>query len=142
MEKMETEFDFRNHKVGDNVYHIIHGWVTIEYKEQNSFYVKTQSFNYGGKFRGNDKNPTIYPLNPFEQTEERMVEVYLETDNIWQEKILIKELKNGKVLCWLDACKAAAYVWNKWREIQPKKELTTEEKIDVLWKKFQENGKN
>ena len=137
---MKTEFDFKNYQVGDKVYHIVHGWVKIEYKERNCFFVKTQSFNYDGKFRESEENPTIYPFNPFKQTGERTVEVYNDNNDNWEKKVLIKELKSGEVLCWLDAYKAAAYVWNKWREIQQKKELTTEEKINILWEKHNNNG--
>jgi hypothetical protein len=39
---MEKEFDFRNHQVGDKVYHITDGWVFIEKKEQDFFFVKDQ----------------------------------------------------------------------------------------------------
>jgi hypothetical protein len=133
---MEKEFDFRNHQVGENVYHIVYGWVNIEYKEQNCFYVNAQLFYYDGKSRISDENPTIYPFNPFEQTEERMVEVYSDDGECWEKRILIKEIKNSKVLCWAKGeDKTGAFFWDKWREIQPKKELTTEEKINILWEK-------
>jgi hypothetical protein len=136
---MEKEFDFSNHQVGDKVYHVVRGWAVIEQKEQNFFSVKGEAVYYNGKLRELHENPTIYPFNPFEQTEERMVEVYLEVDNIWIEKTLIKELKNGEALCWIQN-KLSAHVWKKWREIQPKKELTTKEKIDILWEKHNNNG--
>jgi hypothetical protein len=133
---MEKEFDFKNHQVGDKVYHIVHGWVKIEKKVGDFFYVKAQSYNYDGKYREDNENPTIYPHNPFEQTEERMVEVYSDDGECWEKRILIKEIKNSKVLCWAKGeDKTDAYVWDKWREIQPKKELTTEEKINILWEK-------
>ena len=135
---MKKEFDFRNHQVGDKVYHIIHGWAKIEHKEQNCFHVKATSFYYDGKSRENYENPTIYPFNPFEQTEERTVEVYNNHWKSWEKRVLIKKLKNGKVLCW-NTDNIAAHVWDKWREIQPKKELTTEEKIDILWEKHNNN---
>ncbi len=137
---MEKEFDFKNHQVGDKVYHIFYGWVKIEYKEQNCFYVNAQLFYYDGKSRIIDENPTIYPHNPFEQTDERIVEVYDETiGNIWRERVLVKELENGEALCWEDEYKSDAYAWKEWREIQPKKELTTEEKINILWEKHNNN---
>jgi hypothetical protein len=131
---MEKEFDFKNHQVGDKVYHIVHGWVKIEKKVGDFFYVKAQSYNYDGKYREDNENPTIYPHNPFEQTEERMVEVYNYHWKSWEKRVLIKKLKNGEALCW-NTGNRNAYVWDKWREIQPKKELTTEEKINILWEK-------
>jgi hypothetical protein len=134
---MKTEFDFKNHQVGDKVYHIFEGWGTVQYKEQNSFYVEAQSFYYDGKSRISDENPTIYPFNPFE---ERMIEVFNDHGDFWEKRILIKEIKNGEALCWEDEDKTDASFWDKWREIQPKKELTTEEKIEILWEKHNNNG--
>jgi hypothetical protein len=133
---MEKEFDFRNHQVGDKVYHIIDGWVTIQKKEQNCFYVKSQYFNYNGKFSNIDENPTIYPDNPFGG---KMIEVKIVNEFVPRE--LIRILPNNSVLCWGEELqKEAAFVWKEWREIEPKKELTIDEKIFILWKNFQENG--
>lgn len=133
---MEKEFDFRNHQVGDKVYHITRGWVKIEHKEKGLFFVDRKSYYYNGKFVTIDENPTIYPYNPFEG---RIIEVNTGFHK-FEPRELIKVLTNDKVLCW-DQEKEAAYVFNKWREIEPKKELTTEEKVLILWKKFQENGR-
>ena len=132
---MEKEFDFRNHQVGDKVYHIIDGWVTIQKKEKNCFYVKAQYFNYNGRFSNIDENPTIYPHNPFE---ERMVEV--KTFGGFVPRELIKILPNNSVLCWNSEEKKHTTVHKEWREIQPEKELTIDQKILILWKKHQENA--
>ena len=133
---MEKEFDFRNHQVGDKVYDIVDGWVTIEYKEEDLFFVKGQSFIYNGKLRQNDENPTIYPYNPFE---ERMVEV--KTFGGFVPRELLKILPNNSVLCWDSEEKKYTTIHKEWREIQPKKELTVDEKILILWEKHQENGR-
>ena len=54
---------------------------------------------------------------------------------------LIRILPNNSVLCWGEELQEeAAFVWKEWREIEPKKELTIDEKIFILWKNFQENG--
>lgn len=137
---MTKEFDFRNHQVGDKVYHITRGWVKIEHKEENRFSIKVEAYSFNGKIRQSDENPTIYPYNPFEGNGERVIEVYSGFNRNWVKKDLIKELDNSKALCW-NRDKLAATVWDKWREIEPKKELTTEQMVLILWKKFQENGR-
>jgi hypothetical protein len=133
---MEKEFDFRNHQVGDKVYDIIDGWVKIEHKEQYCFFVKAQSVNYNGKFRESDENPTIYPHNPFHG---RMIEVKKIGGFVPRE--LLKILPNNSVLCWnVEEEKKYTTVHKEWREIQPEKELTLDQKILILWKKHQENA--
>jgi hypothetical protein len=141
---MKTYFNFKDANIGDKVYHVVNGWSTIVVKTQDYFIVECDgfklSFSFNGKRNNWDKKTSIYPFNPFVQTEERMVEVCKDYNDNWENKVLIKELKNGEVLCWEDEYKTDAYVWKEWREIQPKNELTTEEKINILWEKHNNNG--
>lgn len=132
---MEKEFDFRNHQVGDKVYHVTRGWVKIEHKEEGLFFVEGKSYCYNGKFVTIDENPTIYPYNPFEG---RMIEV--KTFGGFVPRELIKILQDNSVLCWNSEDKKHTTVHKEWREIETKKELTIDEKIFILWKNFQENG--
>ena len=132
---MQKEFDFRNHQVGDKVYHVARGWVKIKKKYEDFFYVEEESIYYNGKFIDTDENPTIYPYNPFEG---RMIEVKKIVGFVPRE--LIKILPNNSVLCWNSEEKKYTTVHKEWREIQPEKELTIDEKILILWKKHQENA--
>lgn len=133
---MEKEFDFRNHQVGDKVYHIVNGWVKIKKKYEDFFYVEEESIYYNGKFIDTDENPTIYPYNPFE---ERMINVKKIVGFVPRE--LIKILPDNSVLCWESEEKKYTAIYKEWREIQPEKELTIDQKILILWKKHQENGR-
>ena len=140
---MKTEFNFKNAKEGDKVYHVSDGWTEITAINEKSFYIKGYyySFRFNGKFLEEDQNPSVYPYNPFEN-QERVVEV-LTSYGKWVKRVLIIE-KDGVALCWSLAetleeakNKSEATTWKQWREIQePQKELTQEEKINILWEKY------
>jgi len=138
-------FNFKDAKVGDKVYHVSMGWVTVNYNDGHGIEInECKMYNMDGREDSKDENPTIYPYNPFEKNSERVVEV-LTSYGSWIKRVCITE-KNGGVLCWnisetLEDVKYAAETsfWKEWREIEPEKELTQEEKINLLWEKF---GKN
>jgi len=142
---MKTNFNFKDAKEGDKVYHVAKGW--IEIIALHPWSVETYDFklyNLEGKEDEKDENPTIYPYNPFEQNQERVVEV-LNSYGSWIKRVCIAK-KNKGVVCWnsaesLDEAEysAKAIFWTEWREIEPEKELTQEEKINLLWENF---GKN
>ena len=141
---MKTKFNFKNYKEGDKVYHVLLGWCEITSICEQSFFIKGcyYSFKFSGKFTDEDLNPTIYPYNPFEQNQERVVEVFT-TYGKWVKRVLIAE-KDGKAVCWVLAetleeakNKSEAQTWSEWREIQPKKELTFKEKVNLLWEKHE-----
>lgn len=135
-------FDFKNAKVGDKVYHVVKGW--IEIISTYPLAVETFDFklyNLEGKEGEKDENPTIYPYNPFEKNSDRVVEVLSSYGN-WIKRVCIAE-KNDGVVCWNSAeslneakYNTTATFWKEWREIEPEKELTQEEKINLLWEKF------
>jgi len=139
---MKTNFNFKDAKVGDKVYHVAMGWVTVSYNDGHNIGVNIfKTYNINGKENEKDENPTIYPFNPFEKNSERVVEV-LYSYGSWIKRVCIAE-KNGGVLCWsasvtIEEAKyaASATFWKEWREIEPEKELTQEEKINLLWEKF------
>lgn len=134
---MKTEFNFKEYKVGGAVYHVTRGWTTIESIEKDYFEVENDgcAFFLDGKINTIDSYPTIYPYNPFEKNEEREIEVSNGGEN-WVKRTLIKRLDNStSVLCW--NYERQAIVWDRWREIQPQKELTFEEKVNILWKKHE-----
>ncbi len=139
---MKTNFNFKDAKVGDKVYHVAMGWVTVNYNDGHGFEInECKMYNMDGREDSKDENPTIYPYNPFEKNGERVVEV-LSCYGSWIKRVCIIE-KNGGVVCWststtLEEAKYAtnATFWKEWREIEPEKELTQEEKINLLWGKF------
>lgn len=115
---MKKDFNFENAKLGNKVYHIVLGWVEVTDNDGCAFEVCDEHwFNYDGKEKYEDENPTIYPHNPFEQNKERVVE----TSNFisWKEKTNVITCPRGY-----------------WREIQPQKKLTQKEKINILWDKY------
>ena len=141
---MKTDFNFENAKVGDEVYHAVWGWTNISVKEKKYFEVFNcaEPFLMNGKRNLINVNPTIYPYNPFKQNQERVVEVFT-TYGKWVKRVLIAE-KDGKAVCWVLAetleeakNKSEAQTWSEWREIQPKKELTFKEKVNLLWEKHE-----
>jgi len=134
-------FNFKNAKVGDKVYHVAMGWVTVSYNDGHNIGVNIfKTYNINGKEDEKDENPTIYPYNPFEKNGERVVEV-LRTDG-WARRVLIAKRLDG-VVCWdnVESLDEAQNIintsfWKEWREIEPEKEPTQEEKINLLWDKF------
>lgn len=130
---MKTDFNFENAKVGDKVYHVIWGWTEITEKKEKEFATAFCYSLYSGKKFHDDLNPTYYPYNPFEQNQERVVEV--SDDNLYfVQRTLILILPNNMAMCW--STKKHAVAWPYWREIEPQKELTQEEKINILWEKY------
>jgi len=138
---MKTNFNFKDAKAGDKVYHVAMGWVTVNYNDGHGIEInECKMYNMDGREDSKDENPTIYPYNPFEKNSERVVEVF--RPDGWVRRVLIAEKLDG-VLCWIGAesleeSKPEIYTsfWKEWREIEPKKELTQEEKINLLWEKF------
>jgi len=139
---MKTNFNFKDTKVGDKVYHVAMGWVTVNYNDGHGIEInECKMYNMDGREDSNDENPTIYPYNPFEKNGERVVEV-LSSYGSWIKRVCVAE-KNGGVLCWSSAedlneseYSSTATLWTEWRETEQPKELTQEEKINLLWKKF------
>lgn len=132
---MKTDFNFENAKVGDKVYHVSWGWVEVTDNDGSAFEIQDEYwYNYNGKFIDSNENPTIYPYNPFDQNQERVVKV-LDDNQGWIKRKLITELPMNKVVCWNENM-TQVFLWSKWREIQPQKELTQEEKINILWEKY------
>jgi hypothetical protein len=138
---MKTNFNFKDTKVGDKVYHIAMGWVTVNYNDGHGIEVnECKMYNMDGREDSKDENPTIYPYNPFEKNIERVVEVF--DCGKWVKRVFITE-KSGGVVCWnaaedFENSKEVTRTtfWETWREIEPEKELTQEEKINLLWEKF------
>lgn len=130
---MKTNFNFKDAKIGDKVYHVVWGWTEIKDKNEKELQSGFGWFLFNGKKYNDDENPTIYPYNPFEQNQERVVEV--SDDNLhFVQRRLILILPNNMAMCWVK--EKHAIVWSYWREIQPPKLLTQEEKINLLWDKF------
>lgn len=133
---MKTDFNFENAKVGDKVYHYRKGWTFLTEVKSNYISVDNDVNNFypNGNLFPLDLNPTIYPYNPFENNQERVVEV-LDSQQGWIKRELIKITTENKAICW-DKHKVKVFLWSNWREIEPQKELTQEEKINILWEKY------
>lgn len=137
---MKTEFNFKEYKVGSAVYHVTRGWTKIESIEKDYFEVVNDGcpFFLDGRINTTDSYPTIYPYNPFEENEEREVEVMLidiETGKVKWEKRTSIYFNNNVAVCLND--KGDPFIFYEWREIQPQRELSQEEKINILWKKHE-----
>lgn len=143
---MKTNFNFKDAKVGDKVYHVNKEWLPIKSTYEDCFIVDDYEYYFSGIMVNSDHLlPTIYPYNPFEQNQERVVEVSINSE-LWTKRVLIA-VKSGVAVCWnnaetLEEAKDEIYTcdWKIWREIQPPNQLTQEEKINILWERFGEFG--
>ena len=138
---MET-INFEKLKVGDKVFSTRQGWGeitstghTINYPILVKFEKHSHSFTKDGKYESDNIYPELYLSNPFEQFQERVMEVS-ENRDVWSKRVVFME-KNGKYLAWdkaktLETSKNSTDVsaWTYAREIEKQKvtlELTYEQ---------------
>lgn len=59
---MKKDFDFKNTKVGEKVYHVTMGWVTVNYNDRRDVEInECKMYNMDDREDSKDENPTIYP---------------------------------------------------------------------------------
>lgn len=139
LEKYYIKFD--ELKVGQKLWSIKQGEVTIS-KLSNNGVFPVEAFSEGretqytenGKFYPKDKYPSLFKSNPFESLKEepRIIEVYF--DNGWFEREAIGFVNEYAIV--INPYANAPYAIDRWREIQPKIELTIEERLEKLEKEI------
>ena len=135
-------------KVGDKLYHIRWGEVTVggtstgrEYPIWVTHANSPHSFTANGFCLKTDALPSLFKTNPYEwlskQKQEREIEVFV--DNHWEPRVLIKVV-DGVAVCWVNArsvdeaqfyCGTSTYL--EWRELPTT--ITKEEAIKMLAEK-------
>ena len=130
-------FMLDNPKVGDRVFNIVSlEWVTITHiKLGEDFPIITnteETFTVNGYYLKKHITPTIYKSNPFEallkSNQERVVLVWNLEGQKLERRVLIKELPNGRVVCWnsaktieeVDYDNYGVMIWNHFKELPSK----------------------
>jgi hypothetical protein len=136
--------DLSNVKVGDTIWTIKEGIVEIIKIDADEHYpirTNTGSYTLCGKRFNNDKHPSAFLSNPFENVgfQERWLMVSNDEKSWNRRKVFMQ--KNGNHIAWCSvetdeevSKETDTTTWKYAKEIEEPKELTLEERIERLEK--------
>jgi len=134
---MKNLIEFSKLKLGQKVWTIQDGYCQISsFKNDDVYYpivAGYHSYSSDGKRCFKDEAPSLFLSNPFEDDDERLVEVRQAESDKWVKRVFIAK-NRGRFICFSNSETIENSVnsmnlsfWNYMREIQPNLELTLKE---------------